>query len=134
MLARSVEGGFGGRCSLRSTKWIALCVSCARLLFCLRSRRSGSFESNLCDGTVDRGRGQLRSDAIAYLLYGVFHCAERTKEADCHWKGMVCCCILSGVVHTVLFQCPASTDAVVAVTENLFSDRRPLVEDLCNER
>ena len=81
------------RRSLRPAKSVALCGCCAGLLLCLRSHRSGSLESNLCDGAVDRGLGQLRSDAIAYLLSGVFHCAERTKEADCHWKGMACCCV-----------------------------------------
>ena len=103
MLAHSVEGVFWKRRSLRSTQLVALCGCCARLLFCLRSHRSDSFENNLRDGAVDGGRSQLRSNVIAFFLSGVFHRSERTKVVDYHWKWTACCCILVGIVHAVPF-------------------------------
>ena len=83
----------------RSLSMTAVHVCC----FVCQASHWDCLEDHVCDGTVDRGRGQLRSDATAYLPLGVFHCAEHTKEADCHWKGMACCCVLVGIVYAVPF-------------------------------
>ena len=57
----------------------------------------------------------MLSPSFRHVLYS----AEFTKAVDHDWKGMVCCCVLVGIVHAVPFLCLASSDFMRAATENV---------------
>ena len=102
MLAHSVEGVFWKRRSLRPTQSFAFCVKCARLLFCLRSHRSGSFETT-CAIALLIAFGASCDPMPSPSLSGMFSILQSSLVVDHHWKGMACCCVLVGIVHAVPF-------------------------------